>query len=287
MVTPPPPSPADDGSLVWIDGALLPRLAATVRHDDHGLVVGDGVFETIATVRRTPFALGRHLDRLRRSAAGLHLEVPVDDDDLRRAVTAVVASHPGDHELRIRVTVTAGPGPLGSARGAGGPTVIVAAAPLGTVAATAVVAVMPWPRNERGALSGLKTTSYAENVLALHEAHRRGADEAIFANTAGELCEGTGSNVFVVLGDEIVTPPLSSGCLAGVTRALVVEAGLAVEAPVPMAAFTGATEAFLTSTARAGQPIAVIDGRRLGPPGEATARVAAYLRTVMDTVPEP
>ena len=79
----------DDGSLVWIDGALLPRPVATVRFDDHGLVVGDGVFETVATVRRTPFALGRHLDRLRRSAAGLHLGVPVADDELRRAVKVV------------------------------------------------------------------------------------------------------------------------------------------------------------------------------------------------------
>ena len=287
MVTPPLQPADDDGSLVWIDGALLPRPVATVRYDDHGLVVGDGVFETIATVRRTPFALGRHLDRLRRSAAGLHLDVPVGDDDLRGAVAAVVASHGGDHELRIRVTVTGGPGPLGSGRGDAGPTVVVAAAPLGTVAPAAVVAVVPWPRNERGALSGLKTTSYAENVLALHEAHRRGADEAIFPNTAGDLCEGTGSNVFVVLGDEIVTPPPSSGCLAGVTRALVLEAGLAVERPVPMATFLGASEAFLTSTARAGQPIAVIDGRRLGPPGEATARVATHLRAVLDGDPEP
>jgi branched-subunit amino acid aminotransferase/4-amino-4-deoxychorismate lyase len=72
-----------------------------------------------------------------------------------------------------------------------------------------------------------------------------------------------------------------------VTRALVLEAGLAVERPVPMATFLGASEAFLTSTARAGQPIAVIDGRRLGPPGEATARVAAHLRAVLDGDPEP
>ena len=109
----------------------------------------------------------------------------------------------------------------------------------------------------------------------------------LFRSSVGELCEGTGSNVFVVLDGEIVTPPLSSGCLAGVTRALVVEAGLAVERPVPIAVFLQASEAFLTSTARAGQPIATVDGRPLGPPGEATARVAAYLRTVMDTDPEP
>lgn len=273
--------------LVWCNGRLVAAAEATVAFDDHGFVVGDGVFETVATVARTPFALGRHLDRLRRSAAGLRLELTTDDTTLRAAVDEVVASHPGKDELRIRITVTAGRSPLGSRRGDGPLTVVVAAGPLGTVAPTAAVAVVPWTRNEHGALTGLKTTSYAENVLALDLAHRRGADEAIFANTAGELCEGTGSNVFVVLGDEVVTPPLSSGCLAGVTRALVLEAGLAVERTIPIAGFLEAREAFLTSTSRLGQPIAAIDGRTLPPPGPRTAAIAAHLTSLLRTTVEP
>ena len=274
-------------SLVWCNGRLHAADEATVAFDDHGVVVGDGVFETVATVARTPFAVGRHLDRLRRSAAGLRLELTTDDATLRAAIDAVVASHPGGEELRIRITVTAGRSPLGSRRGDGPLTVVVAAGPLGTVAPTAAVAVVPWTRNEHGALTGLKTTSYAENVLALDRAQRADADEAIFANTAGELCEGTGSNVFVVHHDEVVTPPLSSGCLAGVTRALVLEAGLAVERTIAIGEFRHAQEAFLTSTSRLGQPIAAIDGRPLPPAGPRTAAIAAYLRTLLATTVDP
>ena len=93
--------------------------------------------------------------------------------------------------------------------------------------------VVPWPRNELGALSGLKTTSYAENVRALAYAAERGGSEAIFANTAANLCEGTGTNIFVVAGGRLITPPLSAGCLAGVTRALVLEWVGAAEEDMP------------------------------------------------------
>ena len=86
-----------------------------------------------------------------------------------------------------------------------------------------VLATVPWVRNERSAVAGVKTTSYAENVVALAHAHARGASEALFLNTQGRVCEGTGSNVFAVVDGAILTPPLSSGCLAGVTRDLVIE----------------------------------------------------------------
>jgi len=96
---------------------------------------------------------------------------------------------------------------------------------------------VPWVRNERSAVAGLKTTSYAENVVALAAAYRRGADEAVLANTVGQLCEGTGSNVLVERGGELVTPALDSGCLAGITRELLLEwsaqAGLPVREATP------------------------------------------------------
>jgi branched-chain amino acid aminotransferase len=133
------------------------------------------------------------------------------------------------------------------------------------------VAVVPWVRNERGALSGLKTTSYAENVRALAYAHERGADEAIFANTAGNLCEGTGTNVFVVKDGELVTPPLAAGCLAGVTRALVLEWIGGAERDLPLDALASADEAFLTSTSRDVMPIRAVDDRVLpAAPGPVT-----------------
>ena len=109
---------------------------------------------------------------------------------------------------------------------------------------------MPWPRNERGALAGLKTTSYAENVVALAEAKRRGATEAVFANLAGHLCEGTGSNVFYVVDGELRTPTLASGCLAGVTRGLVLEWFGGREVDEPIEVLAEASEIFLASTTR-------------------------------------
>jgi branched-chain amino acid aminotransferase len=145
---------------------------------------------------------------------------------------------------------------------------------------------VPWVRNDRGATAGLKTTSYAENVRSLAYAHERGASEAIFANTRDELCEATGSNVFVVRDGAVATPPGSSGCLLGVTRALVLElaaaAGIAVdETPLPIDALRDADEAFLTSTTREVQPIAHVDDRAVpSVPGP----VAAALSTAFNAL---
>ncbi|NEE51568.1 4-amino-4-deoxychorismate lyase, partial [Streptomyces sp. SID8455] len=118
---------------------------------------------------------------------------------------------------------------------------------------------VPWTRNERGALTGLKTTSYAENVVALARARERGASEALFPNTVGRLCEGTGSNVFVVLDGRIHTPPVASGCLAGITRALAVEWTGAEESDLPMEVLAEADEIFLTSTLRDIQAVHRVD----------------------------
>jgi branched-chain amino acid aminotransferase len=137
---------------------------------------------------------------------------------------------------------------------------------------TAAITV-PWTRNERGALTGLKTTSYAENVVALARAHEQGATEALFANTVGQLCEGTGSNVFVVLDGETHTPPVASGCLAGITRALVVEWTGARETDLPLDVLDRADEIFLTSSLRDVQAVHRVDARELSPtPGPVTAK---------------
>ncbi len=245
---------------VWINGALRAPEDAQVSVFDHGILVGDGVFETIKVVRGASFALTRHLDRLAVSAAGLGLPEP-DLDAIRQGTLDVIAAAPAWELGRIRITFTSGIGPLGSDRGAHGATAIVAAAEQQPYPPTGDVSVVPWPRNERGALSGLKTTSYGDNAKALAYAHTHGGGEAIFGNLAGDLCEGTGSNVFVVRGGRIVTPPLSSGCLAGITRALVLEWAGGEEADVPLAEFSEADEAFLTSTTRDVQPIRAVDGK--------------------------
>ncbi len=182
----------------WIDGHLLsqPTQPAVVV-SDHGLTVGDGVFEAIKVVDGLPFALDLHLERLERSAAGLGLPMP-EQGAVRRGIVAVLDGF--DLPLgRIRVTLTGGPAPMGSGRGDAPPTLIVVADAMSPWPESTAVATVPWPRNERGALVGLKTTSYAENVVALAEARKHDASEAIFANLAGHLCEGTGSNVFYVI----------------------------------------------------------------------------------------
>ena len=124
---------------------------------------------------------------------------------------------------RLRFTVTGGRGPLGSDRHDSDLTHIVTAVPHARPEAHGAVVTVPWVRNERAATAGLKTTSYADNVIALARAKEQGALEAIFGNTRGELCEATGSNVFVVVDGVVRTPPLDSGCLAGITRELVLE----------------------------------------------------------------
>jgi branched-chain amino acid aminotransferase len=239
---------------VWLNGSLVEAADATISIFDHGLTVGDGVFETLKATHGQPFATRRHLERLRRSAHGLELHVPFTDDELRGAMADVLASC--DLPLaRVRVTVTGGPAPLGSERGDEAATVIVAVGPLKEVTPSTTVWVVPWPRNERGAMAGIKTTSYAENVKALAFAKARGCTEAIFPTTTDLLCEGTGSNVFVGIDGRLLTPPLSSGCLAGVTRELVLEVTDAVEADVHMGDFLAADEVFLTSTGRDVQPV--------------------------------
>jgi branched-chain amino acid aminotransferase len=266
-------SSSSPGRAVWLDGALVEPADAVVSVFDHGFTVGDGVFETLKLTGGQPFAVTRHLDRLERSAAGLGLSVPLGRDKLRRAIDEVIAAA-GPSAGRMRITLTGGPGPLGSDRGSQPPTLVIVATPVAPWDADTVAVTVPWPRNERSAVTGLKTTSYAENVRALAYAKEHGGSEAIFANTVGDLCEGTGSNIFCVFDGELVTPTLESGALSGVTRNLVLAWFGGVERDVPLAKLAEADEIFLTSTTRDVQAIHRADDRDLAVPGEVTAAVA-------------
>jgi branched-chain amino acid aminotransferase len=265
-------------SILWLNGQLVPASDARVSPFDHGLLVGDGAFETLRVYDGVPFAWSRHHERLTRSAGGLGLGVP-SSNELRAAVDAVLAANDLT-DARLRLTVTGGPSPPGSERADVPPTVLVIAAPPTPFPATVDVVTVPWTRNERGAVAGLKTTSYAENVRALAYAQEHGAGEAIFRNTRGELCEATGSNVFVVREGVVRTPPGSAGCLLGVTRALVLELcaeyGISAgEASLAPAALGEADEAFVTSSTREVQPIAHTDSSALpAAPGPTTEKIA-------------
>jgi branched-chain amino acid aminotransferase len=269
----------------WIDGRLTALTDAKVSVLDHGLVVGDGVFETLRVYRGVPFAWTRHLARLRKSAEGLGLELP-DVSELRGAADAVLRADELT-EARLRITVTGGVAPPASGRGDGPPSAFVVAFPIEPAAPSVDVVIAPWTRNERGALVGLKTISYAGNVRALAYARAKGAGEAVFANTRGNLCEATGSNVFLVREGVLVTPPASAGCLSGVTRALLLELGEQSSVPteerdVPIDELVACDEAFLSSTTREVQPIACVDGTQLrNVGGPVSERLAAAFRDLV------
>ena len=271
-------------AFVWINGSVVATASARISPFDHGITVGDGVFETLPARGGVPFALTRHWRRLGRSCAAMGIEVP-EIELMRRALLEVMEANGLPHEARLRFTVTSGDGPPASDQGDSPPTIMAVATPLLPWPPTERVATVPWTRNETGALAGLKCTSYAENVRSLRQAKAAGAGEAILANTKGELCEGSGSNIFVVHQDVILTPPLSSGCLRGVTRDLTIEACLAAGLPLeermlPFGIMDTVEEAFLTSSTRNVHPIAAINGRSLAhAPGGLTRRAAeAFLK---------
>lgn len=258
---------------VWCNGELVDPRGPALSVLDHGLIVGDGVFEAVKVVDNTPFALTRHLRRMTRSARGLGLPDP-DQDLVRQAIKATLADQDLARGL-LRITYTAGISPVGSGRDASAvPSLVVIAKDLPPVSRRTSIVTVPWTRNEQGALCGLKTTSYGENVRALAYAHQREASEAVFANTVGNLCEGTGTNVFCVFEGVVTTPPLSSGCLAGITRELVIEWTDVHERDISMKEFATADEIFLTSTTRDVQAVKRLDGKPVGKKQPVTKAVA-------------
>lgn len=265
---------------VWVGGDLVDPHAPSISALDHAVTVGDAVFETAKIDRGRPFALSRHHARLERSAAGLGLP-PVDLTVIAKGIDAVLAGEPIDFG-RLRYSVTGGVGPLGSDRGGADLTYIVLAAPQPRPSVSGRLTVVPWTRNERSAVAGLKTTSYAENVVALARAKEVGATEAVFGNTRGELCECTGSNVFVVVDGEVLTPPVESGLLPGITRELVLEwasdAGVPIrEVSLPLDVLATADEVFITSSTKDVLPIHAVDDRDL-PVGPVSAGLRDLFR---------
>lgn len=236
---------------VWINGQVLPAEEAAVSPVGRGWMLGEGVFETLVWRDGRAEALTSHWKRLKRGTEVMGLPVPALDE-MKAALEAVVEANPGRHRLRYTVS-----------RSVEGCDVCAVATMLTVWPEEEAVMVVPFRRNERGALAGIKATSYAENLLALRHAQDQGCGEALLLNTRGELCEGSGSNVFAVSGGRLLTPPPDSGCLQGVTRGLLMECGLAMEEVLPEEGLGKVEEMFLTSSTRGVQAVGRLDGRRL------------------------
>ena len=247
----------------WVNGELVPVDQAKISVLDHGFMVADGVFETLKIDHGKAFAVDRHNRRLRRSADGLGIQCP-SDEVINSAIDEVLFANPAFDLGRLRITVSSGIGPLGSDRVGNDPTLVLSVAPQAAWPETTGVGLVPWMRNEKSAIVGLKTTSYAENVVALETAHDFGFSEALFLDSKGNLSEGTGSNVFLVYGNSVVTPSVSNGLLLGITRELTIEWGRAAGIEIQerddltVQNLEDCEGAFLTSSTRDVQPISQI-----------------------------
>jgi branched-chain amino acid aminotransferase len=274
---------------VWLNGELVDEHDAGISPSDRGFLLGDGVFETLRTYRGRLVTLADHLERLESGARALGIQIGDCNEIAHGADELVSASGPGD--LRVRITVTSGPGPAGLRRGEASPTRLVSAAPLAPWPETAAAVIAPWSHDENSPLAGVKSTSRADTVLAMVHARQHGADEALFFNQAGNLCEATTANVFVVRAGRAETPPLSAGCLPGITREHVLrlceEAGIEVlEADLSRGDIASVDEMFLTSSTREIQALVAVDGRPVGSGGSGpvTSRLQEELSRAMDAL---
>jgi branched-chain amino acid aminotransferase len=284
---------------VFVNGRITDARDATISVFDHGFLYGEGVYETLRTYGPEPFLFDRHLRRLRRSAEMMALPVPFSDEGLLEDVRATMAAHdrlePADAtggDKYIRVLLTRGVGELSYRLDAcAEPTVVVIvktleAPPERVVRDGAKLALVSVRRNHPQALNPMmKSNNLLNLALAMQEAYRLGADEALMQNQAGEIVEAAQSNFFIVQGGRLLTPPLSAGLLAGITREFVLE--LAKEAGVPAAEtrltpsdLAVADEAFLTGTTREITPVIAVGDRTIGSgrPGAITRRLMTAFR---------
>ena len=281
--------------MVNVNGQLLDEAHAVVSVFNHGFLYGEGIYETLRTYNGRPFLLDRHLRRLRKSASMVSLDVPLTDAQLEaRFDETVRASGLGANgrEAYIRLLVTRGVGDL-SYDPAECPTpsfvVIVKEQidpPVEAYRDGVRVILSSIVRNHPGSVNPLiKSNNLLNNALAMQEAVRQGAFEAIMRNYRGELAECTTANFFIVKNGTALTPPLDAGLLAGLTREFVFELGADANIPVREQVLTdkdlfAADEVFLTSTTREIVPIVRVDDRTIGSgrPGPVTTALLNEFR---------
>jgi len=287
------------GFAVSVNGRVGTPEEVRVKVTDNGFAFGDSAYETLRTYGGQPFELERHLARLRRSVAHLGFELGTDDHDIKAQIKACL-DFAGNDESYLRIIVTRGTGDMTYRfERLSPPTIAVYVKPLERPddalyekgAAAVIVSIR---RNPREALNpAIKSSNLLNNALATREAYARGAFEAILLNTRGEVAEGAGSNVFMVKDGRLLTPPLSCGLLAGITREIVLEMTASSGAPCQEKVLYDqdlrtADELFLTSSIKEVAPIVSLDGARIGAgrPGAVTTRLlAAYRERTRSAIP--
>lgn len=263
---------------IWLDGALTTLESARLRPDDRGFTLGDGLFETLAIRDRTVLRVPAHLARLRAGCAELAVPLPYADEALAEALTEVAAE---TETGTARLTVSRGPAPRGlKPPETPSPTVLISAAPapLAPPAPAAVVIAATTRRNPHSPLARLKSLNYLDGVIALMEARRRGADDALLLNPAGALAEATAANLFAVIEGVAVTPPIADGALPGLMRAAVRDLLNAEERSLDPADIEYASEIFLTNVTGI-RPVVRLEGRAVGKgrPGPAWASLGGLI----------
>lgn len=262
--------------MLWVNGHRVDTSTPHLSPLDRGFTLADGLFETMRIANGVVFRLAQHLARLAAGARVLAIELPPWLPDMvRDAVNEARAAGLAEGSARLTVSRGVGapglaPPPVGETR----PTVVLTIAQLPAIAPTTYTQgltahIARGRRNEHSPTSGVKVLAYTDNVLALAAARAADADDALWLDTAGHVAEATASNIFLRLGDTLVTPPLGCGVLPGITRHAVIELapalGLTVaERVVEGAELHDATEAFLTSSLRGVAPLVRVDGRAIG-----------------------
>jgi branched-chain amino acid aminotransferase len=270
-------SPIGDQSLASLDGEIMPASEATIPATDDGLIRGDGAFEVVRVYDGRPFAFDEHLRRLERSAANLRL--PLDVEAVRAEANRLLA-HAGvgpDHAT-LRVVVTRG-----------GRRLMLTEPLAPTPERVRLTSITYAPTR---ILDGVKSLSYAANMLASRLARERGFDEALLVTPHGRVLEAPTSSIFWVSGEELLTPPLDDHILASITRAYVIELTGASERVCTLEDLQAADEAFLASTTREVQPVAAVDDKVFASAGPRTLASAAALRERIESLvgagaPEP
>jgi branched-chain amino acid aminotransferase len=277
---------------VYVNGAITPADQAVIPVYDHGFVYGEGVYETLRTYNRVPFLYDQHCRRLRASAGYLSLDVPFSDGQLLGWIEQTMAAAGELREAYIRVLLTRGVGDLSYDLGATPkPSLVVLVKPFEEPPARVFeagikISLVSILRNHPGSVNPIiKSNNLLNNAMAMQEAHRRGAEEALMCNYRGELSECSQSNFFMVRDGVALTPASEAGLLEGITRAFIFEVGEAAGVRVETATLypadlESAQEAFITGSTRELSPVTRIDDRPVGngKPGPVTLRLLDAFR---------